>query len=652
MFIVTAWLMAASATQAAAAPVDMAAAFGSRRTAWNVALSPKASKIAFLSALPGTGIGVLVADIRTGATKVVLSSADRLRPYACGWKSETRLVCMLTGSSEVDGQLLGFTRIMAIDADGTHAKELGQRANSRSLSIIQSSGTILNWLPDDPDNVLMQIDVAEETQIGTSLKPLAPGISAQRININTGVRSGVVEPGNRIVRDLDTDATGAVRFRVTMSDTGSGFVRDFATYLVRSQGSSAWKTVGSGKVSGGSGPSFDGFDETGQNLYMLKSLNGRQALYKLATDGSGREELVYAHPVVDVDGVLRIGKYGRPVAARYTVDSTEYEFFDPELVRLSRSLAKALPGQTTIDILDESWDGNAKLVFVGSDNKPGRYYLYDKTTRQLVELLDQRPDLAGVKLATVTAIKYPARDGTMIPAYLTLPAGSKGKGLPAIVMPHGGPSSRDELGFDWLAQFWANQGYAVLQPNFRGSSGYGEAWYANNGFKSWPIAVGDINDGARWLAAQGTADPKRTAIFGWSYGGYAALLGAEVDPSLYKAVVAVAPVTDLGVLKERARRFTNYQIVANFIGEGPHVTAGSPARGAEKIAAPVMLFHGDKDLNVDIVQSRMMQSALKSAGKQSELITYPGLDHQLDDSQARADMLSKSAAFVAAALPK
>ena len=219
-------------------------------------------------------------------------------------------------------------------------------------------------------------------------------------------------------------------------------------------------------------------------------------------------------------------------------------------------------------------------------------------------------------------------------------------------MPHGGPSSRDELGFDWLAQFFAAQGYAVLQPNFRGSSGYGAAWYANNGFQSWPIAIGDINDGARWMAAQGTADPKRVAIFGWSYGGYAALQGAATEPGLYKAVVAVAPVTDLGMLKDRAKHYSDYTLVANFVGEGPFITTGSPARNAAKITVPVLMFHGDRDINVNIEQSQAMKAALKGAGKNVELIVYPGLDHQLDDNVARTDMLRRSAAFIGAALGK
>lgn len=636
----------------AAPPVDLAASFGERPAAWGVAVSPDGNKISYLGALAGSGTGVVVADVKAGTTKVILTASAQLRPYSCKWKTDARLVCLLYGVSTSEVDLFGFTRIIAIDADGSHIKQLGQRSSDQDLGINADSGSILNWLPDDPDEVLMQVSVIERANLGTAVVGLSPGTSAQRININTGLRSKVVEAGNKLVANLDADATGAVRFRMVMTTKGTGYVRDGASYSVRPKDSHDWKSVGTGTVSGVFSVDFAGFDESGDNIFMLKKLDGRLALYKLATDGSMRSELLFSHPIVDVNGVLRIGKYRRPVAATYTVDSTEYSFFDPALVKLSASLSKALPGSTTVDILDESWDGNRKLVFAGSDGDPGRYFMFDKTTHELNELVQQRPGLADIKLAKVTAIKFPARDGTMIPAYLTMPVGAATKNLPTIIMPHGGPSSRDELGFDWLAQFFAAQGYAVLQANFRGSSGYGAALYANNGFQSWPIAIGDINDGARWMAAQGTADPKRVAIFGWSYGGYAALQGAATEPGLYKAVVAVAPVTDLGMLKDRAKHYSDYTLVANFVGEGPFITTGSPARNAAKITVPVLMFHGDRDINVNIEQSQAMKAALKGAGKNVELIVYPGLDHQLDDNVARTDMLRRSAAFIGAALGK
>ncbi len=251
-------------------------------------------------------------------------------------------------------------------------------------------------------------------------------------------------------------------------------------------------------------------------------------------------------------------------------------------------------------------------------------------------------------LSPVKAISIPAADGSMIPAYLTLPAGSNGKNLPAIVLPHGGPSARDEWGFDWLAQFWAHIGYAVLQPNFRGSEGYGDSWFQLNGFQSWRLAIGDITDSGHWLVKQGIADPKKLAVFGWSYGGYAALQSAVTQPDLFRAVIAIAPVTDLGQLREQSRYLSNYYIARDFIGDGKHIEEGSPARQADKITAPVLMFHGSADRNVAIVQSQLMADHLRDAGKSGRLVVYDKLDHYLDDSLARQDMLEQSAKFLEA----
>ena len=217
-------------------------------------------------------------------------------------------------------------------------------------------------------------------------------------------------------------------------------------------------------------------------------------------------------------------------------------------------------------------------------------------------------------------------------------------------MPHGGPSARDEWGFDWLAQFYASRGFAVLQPNYRGSSGYGDAWYQNNGFQSWKSAIGDVNDSGRWLVAEGIADPEKLAIVGWSYGGYAALQSAVVDPDLFKGIVAIAPVTDLGKLKDEYLGTSGYKLAVGFIGTGPHIAAGSPARNVDKIKAPVQIFHGDLDINVDVFQSRYMADQLKGAGKFVDLTIYKGLDHSLDDSTARTEMLEKSSAFLKSTL--
>ena len=181
----------------------------------------------------------------------------------------------------------------------------------------------------------------------------------------------------------------------------------------------------------------------------------------------------------------------------------------------------------------------------------------------------------------------------------------------------------------------------MIQPEYRGSSGFGAEFQNKNGWINWRTAMSDIGDSARYLMKEGIADPNRMAIVGWSYGGYAALQSAAVEPTLYKTAVAIAPVTDLNLLKKETEGYTNGKLTAQFIGSGPHLVEGSPLRNVSKIKIPVLMFHGDYDINVGIEQSEKMESALRNAGAKVEFIRYPGLDHQLEDSNARADMLNR-----------
>jgi len=633
----------------AGAEDDLAARFAARPAATAIALSPLGDKVAYIGAYKTGGRAVYVADLTTGETRAMLAGATlELRPYYCGFKSETRLICIVYGVAGFGASNGGYSRVVAVDTDGRNVKMLSQRGRDGTEAVFGGGG-ILNWLPDDPDHVLMQVEVGYTNTTGSAVKAADEGTGAAVVDIRTGTQR-MVEKSNARVATLDADGAGNVRFRGTVAADPDGYVRNRIAYAVRAPGSKDWQALKRTTLSDARSVTYEGFDASGEHLYERASQDGRAALFSVATDGSGTRTLVFAHSAVDVDGVLRIGKYRRPVGATFTVDRREVSYFDPALGRLAASLKKALPGHPDISIVDESWDGSKKLVYADAGGVPGRFYLYDTAAAKLGPLVAVHPALDGVTLGRQSAVTFAARDGTVIPGYLTLPPGrTDARGLPGIVMPHGGPSARDTAGFDWLAQFFAAQGYAVLQPNFRGSAGYGDAFFADNGFRSWPLAIGDVNDGGRWLVRQGV-DARKLAIFGWSYGGYAALQANVVDPTLYRAVVAVAPVTDLGLLKAEAQHSGAQKIIDAEVGDGPHVLAGSPARHAAAFVAPVLMFHADKDLNVDIAQSRAMAGALRGAGKKVELVEFRNLDHSLDDSVVRAQMLTKSAAFLKDAL--
>ena len=636
-----------------AAADELAARFAARPAAMLVSLSPSGQKIVYTTAYKTRGQAIMVADTMTGTASTVIASADPdLRPSRCAFKNETRLICTIYGTIHLGATTLAFTRVAAIDITGKNLKLLTQRQNSR-VDASFDGGALLDMLPDDPRHVLMQTSTGsanggEDYSGGTNIKRPEPGVGAALVDVDSGTQTNV-ERSSPTIGALASDEHGNIRLRIMKNEDADGYLRSNAGFSLRAKGSREWLPLARVDLGDARHQRFFGFDAGGTAAYVLKSLDGRQALYSVAADGSNTATLVYAHPAVDVDGVVRIGKYARPVGAEYALDRDEVHYFDATLDALSRSLAKALPGHPGVTIVDESWDGSKKLIYADAANVPGHYYLYDAATRKLGELAAVYPGFDGEALGRVSPVNYPARDGTIIPGFLTLPPGrTDAKGLPAIVLPHGGPAARDTAGFDWLAQFFAAQGFAVLQPNFRGSTGYGDAFFAKNGFQSWQLAIGDVNDGARWLVAQGVP-ATRLAIFGWSYGGYAALQANVVDPGLYRAVVAVAPVTDLPLMRTEARNSYFFKQIDTMIGNGPHVLAGSPAHNAARVAAPVLMFHADRDLNVDIEQSRTMVAALKAAGKKVELIEYKGLDHQIDDSDARADLLTRSAAFLKAA---
>lgn len=632
------------------AEIDAPTKFGFRESIKDISLSPDGSHVAYIQSGKGRDSVLYVVDLDAKAVPnaVVPSDGKPWRLQWCGWASNTRLVCQLYGVRDDAGVLLAMIRMIAVNIDGSVPKALGKPASFRALGMNQFDGDVLGWPAADNGEILMSRAYVPETTIGTKLASTEEGLGVDRIDTLT-LKTVREELPRKAAMNYIADDKGVVRILETTDRLPDGMLAEETHYMYRQSGHRNWQPFSrDSEAEPGLVPLAV---DSGQNVaYAFGKQNGRQVLFRVKLDGSLSSELVLANDKVDVESLVTLGRSSRVIGAEFVTEKRVVQIFDPEYRALAAKLAKALPRLPLIHFVGASRNENRLLIFAASDSEPGRYFLFDKAAKRLDEIALARPQLEGEILSSVKPVTYPAADGANIPAYLTLPPNSTGQGLPGIVMPHGGPSSRDEWGFDWLAQYFASQGFAVLQPNFRGSAGYGDDWYAKNGFKSWRIAVGDVNDAGRWLVSQGIVDRSKLAIFGWSYGGYAALQSSALDADLFKAVVAVAPVTDLKMMVEKARYYTNGALVAGFVGTGEHIVSGSPRKQAASFKAPVLMFSGDIDLNVDVDQSKAMDATLRDAGKPSQLVIYPGLDHQLDDSLARADMLRKSTEFLRATM--
>ncbi|GGB50209.1 alpha/beta hydrolase family protein [Blastomonas aquatica] len=620
---------------------------GSRPEVEDVSLSPDGTKLAYLTPTKGQGSVLMVVDLANEGRPlkaVFQADGEPNRINACHWTGNTRLICTIIASIKIDGRAGYASRMVAVDTAGGAAKVINvRRGTGERLGLALYGGDVIDWNPAEEGHVLMVRDYVPEVSVGTRLAQQKEGLGVDLVNTRTMAAKTVEQP-DAGANEFISDGYGKVRIK-GLRTVRDGYVTGSTRYYYRTADSNSWLPMSAGE-SERSGFDPHAVDAKRNIAYGLKRLDGRLAAYSMALDGSGKEELVFAHPQVDVSGFIRVGRRDRVIGVRYVTDMAQVHYIDPEIAAMTKALSGAVPDLPLIRVIDTSEDERKMVIWAGSDINPGSYFLFDRDAKTLGNLLAVRAALDNTTLAKMEPARYQARDGVEIPGYLTLPPGKTDmKGLPAIVMPHGGPEARDEWGFDWLVQYFAKRGYAVMQPNFRGSTGYGSNWFMQNGYQNWETAIGDVNDAGRWMVANG-ADPKRLAIFGWSYGGYAALQANVVEPDLFKAIIAVAPVTDLEKHKTDRRDWSDYVLVSQRIGEGPHIQQGSPARNASAIKAPVLMFHGDIDRNVDVGHARLMDSRLRSAGKSSELHIFEDRDHYLEDSEVRADMLRASAAFL------
>jgi dipeptidyl aminopeptidase/acylaminoacyl peptidase len=382
---------------------------------------------------------------------------------------------------------------------------------------------------------------------------------------------------------------------------------------------------------------------------------GRVVAWAIARDGSG-SKVLYEDPVYDVQSVVRDRYSGAPIGVQLGGTEQGFRWLDATAADRYQSVAGAFKDRS-VEVYGRSEDDRRVLARVGGPSHPPIYYIVDFTTKTAEIVGEEYPALANATLGEVRVITYKARDGTMIPAYLTLPPGPAARNLPLVVMPHGGPEARDDYTFHWWAQFLATRGYAVLQPQFRGSTGFGDA-FRRAGYQQWGLKMqDDITDGVKAMIGQGIADAERICIVGGSYGGYAALAGATFTPDLYKCAVSVNGVSDLPTMLGGVKFQTgpDSDSVAYWLGNigsaySKKVIERSPARAAAQIRIPILLMHGVDDTVVPIAQSEIMAHALEQAGRKYTFIRLAGEDHWLSRGETRLQVLTEIEKFLAANL--
>jgi len=461
-------------------------------------------------------------------------------------------------------------------------------------------------------------------------------------------RQTVVDRGSRFTRDWVIDENGEPVIRVDYTQKSDQY-----TLLAMRDGS--WDVIVSETIAIPE-MSVHGFDGEGRLVVRTRPEGTDHfGLYTLSTETGEIGEPILIHDQFDVGGA-RIDPFTNRVIGS-TIFGIGPVWFDDELGEHQSLLDEAFPGEFA---LMASWseDRSRFIVMTESGDRSPAVYLYDASEPSVEQIGSAYAGLGGVRLPSRREYSYTARDGTSIPGYLTRPLDVSGP-TALVVLPHGGPAARDFGGFDWMAHFLASRGYSVLQPNFRGSAGYGTAW-EEAGHGEWGIGVmqHDLSDGVAALIKEELVDPERVCLVGGSYGGYAALAGAVFTPELYRCTVAIAPVTDLvdmlGFARNRQGAFSStVSYWRDAMGGGDseglndRLRAASPAAHAEHANAPILLIHGRDDSVVEISQSRAMERALRAAGKSVELIELDGEDHWLSVESTRLATLLALDRFLA-----
>ncbi|MDB5471745.1 MAG: family peptidase [Caulobacter sp.] len=567
---------------------------------------------------------------------------------AVQWANNDRLLIWVR-LDRIDGKPVGFRngagftpiprrRVLAIDADGGNLKVLMEN-QSKLMRRVFDGAQIVDLIASDDRQVLMQLyDWVKDE------------LTLFRVDVYSGAAEPVESGGRYTTGWWSQDGVAILRF----SRNRLGTVRIIEG---RAPGTKVWKTVRRQRVGEALDADFEVLaTSTEPGVVLVSSNEGKPTkvlrTFDLKTLTYG--PVIAEQPDRDISGVF-IDKDRNYLGAAYVDDRRAYSFPDPALGPHFKALNKILGPERSVVLADVDTARNRFLVFASGSRDPGSWYAYDRAAANLKALGAARPWLTESRLPRCEVLRVKTRDGAEITAYLTVPLATGPR--PLVIMPHGGPESRDQLGWDLFAQAFAAEGWLVLQPNFRGSGGYGRA-FAEAGHRHWGDRMQeDVEDARDLVLASGRADRSRVAICGASYGGYAALMGAVRNPALYRSAVSIAGVTDLAEMLayealDDGKDSPNYEYWVRSMGDpgsdAAPLRAASPRRRAAEIAAPVLLLHGADDTNVPASQSRIMAEALKAAGKTHEMQIFKDEGHGGWEPETLETMLTRSIAFMKA----
>jgi dipeptidyl aminopeptidase/acylaminoacyl peptidase len=464
-----------------------------------------------------------------------------------------------------------------------------------------------------------------------------------RLNTITGETTMVAEnPGN--IMGWQTDHDGKIRIATTTDGVNTSI-------LYRATEQDSFKTIMTTNFKESFSPLFFTFDN--QNIYAASNLGrDKSVIVKYDIANNKELEVLFSDPDYDVEGLAYSRKRKVLTEINYTTWKPVRKYLDKETEDTYKKLEKRFPGYE-VYLTFHNKNEDIYICRIYNDRTMGSYYLYEKNGDKLTKLADRNPWLKESDMAEMKPISYKTRDGLTIHGYLTIPKGMTPKNLPVVVNPHGGPWYRDTWTFNPEVQFLANRGYAVFQMNFRGSTGYGKAFWEAS-FKQWGKTMqDDITDGVNWLIKEGIADPKRIAIYGGSYGGYATLAGVTFTPDLYACAVDYVGVSNLFTFLKTIPPYWKpmldmmYEMVGDPQKDSALLVSSSPVFHVDKIKVPLMVAQGAKDPRVNIDESNQIVNALRQRGVQVEYLVKENEGHGFANEENRFDFYEAMEKFLA-----